>query len=74
MTQHALGSDGKPLDTPSHKDSRKRNRESRHSAGYGCVHWTERELRGREEEEKKKIIEVIVSSTRKKWREGERRS
>lgn len=33
MTQHVLGSDGKPLDDPSHKGSGKRSRESWHSAG-----------------------------------------
>lgn len=73
MTQHAFGSDGKPSDAPSHKDSRKRSRESRHSAGYGCVHWTELELRGKrgaeEGKEAQKTMEVIVSSAGNK--EGE---
>lgn len=51
MTQHALGSDRKRSDAPSHKDSRKRSRERRHSRGYGCVHWTEPELSEEGEED-----------------------
>ena len=59
MTQH----DEKPSDAPLHKDSGKWSRESRHSVGYGCVHWTELELRGEEKkgaEKARKEMEVIV--------------
>lgn len=52
MNQHALGSDGKLSNVPSHKDSGKRSRERLAFRGiYGCVHWTEKGLKEREEEE-----------------------
>lgn len=52
MTQHALGSGGKPPDAPSHKDSGKRSREKLAFRGMsGCVHWSVRRLEEREEEE-----------------------